>query len=89
MFGIFNRGHTAFDMGKPLKTGVLTLICSPKATLNICKFLLHFLQCEEKFSADALFFEICMFEACQNVNWTTRLSLRTHHSVFTCAAALL
>jgi hypothetical protein len=30
VFGIFSRGHTASDMGKPLETSVLTLICCPK-----------------------------------------------------------
>jgi hypothetical protein len=57
-----------------------------KTTLNICKFPLHFLQCKAKFSADGLFFEICMF---QNFKWATCLSLRTHYSIFTRAAALL
>ena len=35
--GIFIRYHTVLEVGKPLKTCVLPIVCSPKATANIPK----------------------------------------------------
>lgn len=42
-FNILNRGHTAFEFGKPFKNSCLPIVWSLKATLNFPKVSVAFL----------------------------------------------
>jgi hypothetical protein len=60
-FSIFNRGHTAFELGIPFKTCVLPIVCSPKAAFNISDVFVAIFPCLEQNLMQTLFFQVCHF----------------------------
>jgi hypothetical protein len=60
-FSIFNRGHTAFELGIPFKPYVLPTFCSPKATFNISDVFIALSPRLEQNLKQALFFEVRHF----------------------------
>jgi hypothetical protein len=84
-FGIFSRGHTTFELGKPLKTYVFPIGCSPKATFNISEVAIAFFHSSKQHFMQTLFFQGCHFHEPRMEKHTLVIKKTlNHHTYYIC-----